>query len=679
MRIKRLQIENFRAIKNFDEEIGPYTAFIGYNGSGKSSILHAVKWFFEDFPLTTTDIFCQDDRENSLEPLSKVKVTVTFDNITDRDRENFGPYARGEEMVLTRINGADEVSKLYGDQMVYQPFQKIRDANSVSIKRQLIQKLMEADPAVADLDIPEKAPAKEIEAALEAWENDPINRGHLEPIRNEDANHFFGAVGSDKLKIHSGFVFIPAAPDLTGQFDVSGKGSALQLLLGDILKGAVTDSINEWTEKNQKVLNELELTVKQAAQHSLTDRATRVNHHLKNYLPNVQIDFEVGLQDWTPKASPSAQSKLRDGERDFVIERQGHGVQRAALLALLQATADIRTELKQDTIDNANPESTKIDPPSDPLIVFIEEPEVYQHPVQARMMARSFVKAARGSNIQFVLATHSPYFLDPTQIDHTFRVESAPNGSTVYRAKFCDALSPKQKMGELDKYFLETVTECLFSRAALVVEGDTERAIFDSMPCDANGTTLRDLGVAVAVAGGSKTLLDMAQLVHSFGVPVIVVRDGDSDCGIALESAKKRVEHQIRKEFGCAPDFKVEEHFELARQRCDQKLNSWKSDVMEFIKKASEIGFGGGLDEFEWGGGLQQGDCIVVLPHDLESELEKWPSFMNSADNFGLHKNTLRDNKKAGILARIASQSRSEDMPESLRKIMEKVSNLATH
>lgn len=60
MKIKHLRIENFRAIANFDEEIGPYTTFIGYNGGGKSSILHAVRWFFEDFELMSTDVFSEE-------------------------------------------------------------------------------------------------------------------------------------------------------------------------------------------------------------------------------------------------------------------------------------------------------------------------------------------------------------------------------------------------------------------------------------------------------------------------------------------------------------------------------------------------------------------------------------------------------------------------------------------
>lgn len=317
MKIKHLRIENFRAIANFDEAIGPYTTFIGYNGGGKSSILHAVRWFFENFELKSTDVFSEEIGEPDLATLPNVKVTVTFDNLTELDRENFGPYARGEEIVLTRVGGVGGPSKLYGERLVCPYFKNIRKENKVSDQRNVAQDLMTSNKLFADLNINSKTSKQEILEILDNWEADPENHKHLEPINDEDANHFFGAVGSDKLKVDSGFVFIPAAPDLTGQFDISGKGSALQLLLGDILKGVVGKSINSWTERNQSVLNELETTVSEAAADHLNERAGQVNHHLGQYLPGIEIKFEVGLQDWAPRANPVAQSRMRRGERDF--------------------------------------------------------------------------------------------------------------------------------------------------------------------------------------------------------------------------------------------------------------------------------------------------------------------------------------------------------------------------
>ncbi|CAB0900012.1 ATP-dependent endonuclease [Corynebacterium diphtheriae] len=670
MKIKHLRIENFRAIANFDEAIGPYTTFIGYNGGGKSSILHAVRWFFENFELKSTDVFSEEIGEPDLATLPNVKVTVTFDNLTELDRENFGPYARGEEIVLTRVGGVGRPSKLYGERLVCPYFKNIRKENKVSDQRNVAQDLMTSNKLFADLNINSKTSKQEILEILDNWEADPENHKHLEPINDEDANHFFGAVGSDKLKVDSGFVFIPAAPDLTGQFDISGKGSALQLLLGDILKGVVGKSINSWTERNQSVLNELETTVSEAAADHLNERAGQVNHHLGQYLPGIEIKFEVGLQDWAPRANPVAQSRMRRGERDFFIESEGHGVQRATLLALLQATAESRTAPESTGGEDRDNKQNHREDQRSSLIVFIEEPEVYQHPVQARMMARSFANAARTGDVQFVLATHSPYFLDPNEIHNTFRVENSPTGSKANRPSVQGVLKEKNASGELDKYFLESVIESLFSRAALVVEGDTERAIFDTVPCGDDGLTLRDLGISVVVAAGSASLLDMAQLIQDFGVPVFVVRDGDSNKDIAMKTAREKSQSTIREQFQCAPDFENEEHLKIAHNKQQNILKSWRSAVDSFIKKARESGFGEGLENFEWGGGIQVGRYIGILSHDLEEELHNWTSFTTKANEFGLPPN-LRKAKKAGILARVAVQSKQEDMPDDLKHILE--------
>lgn len=676
MKIKHVRIENFRALAEFDEEFGSYTAFIGYNGGGKSSILHAVKWFFDDFELQVSDIFSEDQSEPNMGTLPEVKVTVTFDELTDFDRRNFGPYATGDEVQLTRVGGAEKASKLYGERLACADFEGIRQETAVSEMRKKASELISKKEHFADLPISGKPSKKDILGILDSWEAEPENIKYLTPISDETANHYFGAVGSDKLKIDAGFVFIPAAPDLTSQFDVSGKGSALQLLLGDILKGVVSKSISTWTEQNKEVLDELESTVRETAANGLKDRASHVNRHLQNYLPGVKIEFDVGLQDWAPKASPNALSRMKKGKREFLIESEGHGVQRTTLLALLQATADSRAEPEttEDNSHGAGPEPSSVQKGS--LIVFIEEPEVYQHPVQARMMARSLVNAAHTGGVQFVIATHSPYFLDATEIYNTLRVENTGAGSKVNRPNVNGGLKRKLLKGELDKYFLESITESLFSRAALVVEGDTERAIFDTIPCDYSGLTLRDLGISVAVAGGSNSLLDMAQLIQAFGVPTIVVRDGDSDSAIALESAKASSKNKIVKQFQCSPDFTDERHLRIAHDKQKEILASWKSGVDNFVTKAREVGFGEGLEKFEWGKGAHIGRSVAILHHDLEYELHDWPSFVNVSKDFDLAED-FRKSKKAGVLARVAAQSDPTDMPTGLREIMEAARHLA--
>ena len=96
MKIKSVEIRNFKAIREFKGEFGKLTTFIGPNGGGKSSILHAIAWLFSGDLKTADDFFCPPNGERSTE----ISVKVTFDSLTAGDRQAFGKYALGEEMTL---------------------------------------------------------------------------------------------------------------------------------------------------------------------------------------------------------------------------------------------------------------------------------------------------------------------------------------------------------------------------------------------------------------------------------------------------------------------------------------------------------------------------------------------------------------------------------------------------
>ena len=91
-------------------------------------------------------------------------------------------------------------------------------------------------------------------------------------------------------------------------------------------------------------------------------------------------------------AEPTARSVLGESGFTGMVARLGHGLQRSYLLALLQELAGA---------DDA-------DAPR--LILACEEPELYQHPPQARHLAGVFETLSE-ANTQVLLCTHSPYFV----------------------------------------------------------------------------------------------------------------------------------------------------------------------------------------------------------------------------------------------------------------------------
>jgi len=58
MKIKSVQIKNFRTLKNVIIPFESVTTFIGPNGAGKSTVLRALDWYFNGKPGSLTEKDC---------------------------------------------------------------------------------------------------------------------------------------------------------------------------------------------------------------------------------------------------------------------------------------------------------------------------------------------------------------------------------------------------------------------------------------------------------------------------------------------------------------------------------------------------------------------------------------------------------------------------------------------
>src|SRR6185436_7770048 len=75
MRVARVQIRNFRGIQAADLDLGQFHVLVGENGSGKTSVLEAIRLATaQTFPYST---ICEQDFHNADE--GPISVAVTFD------------------------------------------------------------------------------------------------------------------------------------------------------------------------------------------------------------------------------------------------------------------------------------------------------------------------------------------------------------------------------------------------------------------------------------------------------------------------------------------------------------------------------------------------------------------------------------------------------------------------
>jgi predicted ATP-dependent endonuclease of OLD family len=95
MRIARVTVENFRCLKNFSTSLDDVTVLVGANGTGKSTLLRALRWFFEGGGLAPVD-------HAGHQVDHPVSVGVTFSGFNDADREVLGSYLHGDKATFWR-------------------------------------------------------------------------------------------------------------------------------------------------------------------------------------------------------------------------------------------------------------------------------------------------------------------------------------------------------------------------------------------------------------------------------------------------------------------------------------------------------------------------------------------------------------------------------------------------
>jgi predicted ATP-dependent endonuclease of OLD family len=203
------------------------------------------------------------------------------------------------------------------------------------------------------------------------------------------------------------------------------------------------------------------------------------------------------------------------------------------------------------------------------LCLAIEEPELFQHPPQARTFAkvlRELVATSPQGRTQVTYATHNPVFIDPKgyhQIRRLCRAAGEEHPLTeVWQATeedLCRALD-----GLVDKKVIRSraegtlggaLAEGFFAHAVVLVEGRGDEGVITGC-ADRSGINLGAEGISVIEVNGKDNLMISDALFSALGVPCYVVFDGDA----GMEERKREsVRHLI-------PQQRQEKEQEFERQ-----------------------------------------------------------------------------------------------------------------
>jgi putative ATP-dependent endonuclease of the OLD family len=544
VRLSRVHIINFRCLQELVVDLDDVTVLVGANSTGKSTLLHALRWFFEGGSLDPEDFWGCDESLT-------VSVGATFTDFTDTDRLALGSYLVNEEATFWRTWSTSEQEKLTGRGLAYPPFEEIRAHEKATPMKVAYNELRTAQPQLGLSTWTNQQAAND---EMKAWED--ANPDQLSES-TVSATHLFGFTGGSRLNGRFDFVLVPAISDPEAETRDAPRTLLRQLLdraSGD--KSALRESLKAL---EVDVTDRLHAITRDDSGEMLEQLSQSVSEELQRLVPGGR----VLLQPEPPKFKmPELGVRLRveEGGLETEVGRQGHGFQRALLIAVVHQLASLRPaeteseEPEQQLGLSGELEETgagAAQPPTEPPALFLalEEPELYQHPVQARHFAATLASlASEAETVQVAYATHSEHFVDPARYERLRRFRrradaAMPTGEvtratvTGVGAKLTDIVDPDQVELRIRMTLRRQLAEAVFARAVLICEGRTDGGFLSGI-ADRDGGFDAD-GIAVVYTGGKTHLAIAWAIVAELGVPTYVVFDGDAGCGERLRSNGK--------------------------------------------------------------------------------------------------------------------------------------------
>lgn len=538
MRLESVRIKNLRSFADVTVPFNEYTCLVGPNGSGKSTILCALNVFFRETENSGIDL-SQLDREdfhhkNTAEP---IEITVTFTNLSSEAQQDFSNYYRQGKLIISAVatfndaTGKAEV-KQYGQRLAMPGFKDffraVGDNKKVAELKALyaeIQKIFGDLPAAGAKDV--------MIEALRKYETDHPYQCEL--IASED--QFYGvSKGANRLAQYIQWVYVPAVKDAATE-QLEARDTALGKLLArtvraktnfeeavKALRTGMQEQYQQLLDKNQEVLKELS--------DSLQTRLTEWAH------PEATLKLEWRQDPDRSVRVDEPLARIIAGEGNFEGElpRFGHGLQRSYLLALLHELASSN--------DKATPR----------LILGCEEPELYQHPPQARHLATVLQDLSK-ANSQVIVSTHSPLFVSGEGFEDVrmVRKDVIQKHSTVTYMSYkdiADAVAaatgeppskPQGVLAKIHQALQPSLNEMFFTSRLVLVEGLEDVAYLSSYLNLLNKwDQYRRSGCHIVPVNGKSEMLRPVVIAKRIRIPTFIVFDSDAD----EQHPDKRAKHE---------------------------------------------------------------------------------------------------------------------------------------
>lgn len=521
--------------------IKPFQSLIGENNSGKSNILNAIDIFLS----AGSGGVEANDFNDADQP---IVIIARFSIKSDSLRKIWKPYLINDELLLEKhlwveFDEGKDKTTIKNEYHGYQADPKEWYLSARKIKEKLGERPRWKE-VVKQNGLPEYFLNNGNCNAVDF--NKGLSKYLLENEVEYDEPDISStqALGLQSYVIASlpKFYLLEAQSNYSDETDRRSSNTTFRRLMADLtdriikndpkyveIEGALNTINNLLNESDPKSENGVRLE-------SLSTIESKLKTILSNLMPSVeQVRLKVTTEDIKTIFSKGVELSVDDGvETDVLLK--GHGLQRCIIFSLLQALIlNERNQLVEDA-------STEID--NSPIILGIEEPELYIHP----QLGKLFYDVLRlfSEKDQVIYTTHSPRFIDVYNYESIGIVsKSRDNGSKVTscdQTQFEDLLEKKIFKGLTQ--LNSDINELFFAKKVLLVEGPEDKIAVTEVAKKLGlvSNRLEEIEITIIVAGGKQAIPFFARVLNSFSIEYAVLHD--TDLRSEMESSDRETEEK---------------------------------------------------------------------------------------------------------------------------------------
>jgi energy-coupling factor transporter ATP-binding protein EcfA2 len=534
MRLSRLRVQNLRSIADSGEfDVQPLFAMVGENNSGKSNLLRAVD------VLVSAGVgrLTRDDFKDRAAPII---IKGSFDSLTEGEKKRWRSYLVEGRLILEKyvslaIDERSEKEKVSAEFHGYRAeptpchlsLRKIGEKYGDRPKWAEIVK----EAGLPDYFLQDgKCTKADFTKGLERYlaENEV---GYDPPdLSTTQALGLQSNVMASLPSVH----LLPAITDYSDEIDRRSSTSTFRRLMGDLSERILQRDprfveLKSALETIRGLLNRVDADGAPERIGSLSVVESKIAELLQRVMPSVQgVALAVDVQNLTDLFSAGVSLAVDDGVKTDVLAK-GHGLQRCIVFTLLQTLIlNERNQLVADAAAAA--------PSERPIILLIEEPELYIHPQLGKLffdVMREFSKTD-----QVMYSTHSPWFVDAYESEQVALVSktSVAEGTKVRtcdRAAFAGLTERKVFQGFAK--LTPAINELFFARHVLLVEGPEDLIAVTATLQKVGRISQRveEIEWSVIPCGGKQSIPFFQRVLNAFDIPYSVLHDTDLWEGMA--------------------------------------------------------------------------------------------------------------------------------------------------